>query len=307
DFIKDANLQGIDVQIEGMKDWISPENLKYIKARDIMKGVGSSQTSQAMGQAIWQQEGLGELPQLPQQPKMSDYTNAIKYLSNFTNKQAFESQKPMLEKRFGIDLSGVTFESLQNQGGSRMINTYYSSPEEALENTPDLPGLTKEPVQMKEGWKVDYQKESEIAEKPRVTSLPQLEEYSEKLLYSSSPQEYKSLKDMYAKAGYDTSQLPPETQVVENQQTELNGLYEQIKTLLGEDKKLNKPDEEIRLNIDGKTQTVTKKEAYQMIKEQIDAYKESLQNWGIDTSKYPELKPADKLSSWWGLIKSEAY
>jgi hypothetical protein len=49
----------------------------------------------------------------PEELGVPDYNTVLNYLSKFTNKKVFDQQKASIEKNYGYDLSGITFESLQ--------------------------------------------------------------------------------------------------------------------------------------------------------------------------------------------------
>jgi len=60
-------------------------------------------------------EGI-EFQQPAEKPKelgVPDYNTVVSYLSKFTDPTVFEQQKATIQSKFGYDLSGITFESLQ--------------------------------------------------------------------------------------------------------------------------------------------------------------------------------------------------
>ena len=95
------------------------------------------------------------------EPKISDYGTGLTYLKNIINvsPENWETAKKGLETKFGVDYTGITQEALKE--AATEDKKYYSSAEEAMTTSPDIKGLSKQPVQISlNQWKIDYTKET---------------------------------------------------------------------------------------------------------------------------------------------------
>lgn len=95
------------------------------------------------------------------EPKITDYGIGLTYLKNIINvsPENWETAKKGLESKFGVDYSGITQEALKE--AATEDKKYYSSAEEAMTTSPDIKGLSKQPVQISlDQWKIDYTKET---------------------------------------------------------------------------------------------------------------------------------------------------
>lgn len=95
----------------------------------------------------------------PKAAGISDYNGAANYLKNYANSnmsdENFNKIRDGIATKFGLDLSGMTRESLKET--SKQENVYYSSGEEAMSNSPDIANMDKEPVMVDVNrWKVNY-------------------------------------------------------------------------------------------------------------------------------------------------------
>lgn len=142
DVFDNLSLEDIDSTYKEMSSYITtPEGKKYLNANvSIKKKKAQAMASQpakqvsaydfysgspATVQSQIAQSVAGQTPGLEgvqfQEPTptatstatMPNYNTAINFLSKFTNPDVFEKQKNMIQKNTGLDLSGVTFESLK--------------------------------------------------------------------------------------------------------------------------------------------------------------------------------------------------
>jgi len=128
-------------------------------------------------------------------------------------------------------------------------------------------------------------------EKPRVTSLPQLEEYRTKALDADTWEDAEKVINDYTNAGYDASQIGVTKEAWVNSQKEyLNKTLQAIKNIVDEKGLLKKGDftqEQVGLVFDGKR---TAEEIYQELVKSYLEYIDKLQAMGIDISQFPKLR-----------------
>jgi len=213
-------------------------------------GAGYEYSATAKGYVPTYQKPTTETPTTP---KATDYNTAASYLSKFVNAkpEVFEQVKAGLQKNTGLDLSGITQESLR---------------------------------------------EPKAAGKPRVTSLPQLEEYRDKALDADSWGEAEKIINDYTEAGYDTSQLGVTKEAWANSQKEyLGNVKTALDNLVDEKGWLKKGEftkDQIGLDYAGKK---TSEEIYETLRKSYMEYRDKLEKMGVDVSQFPKIKPLSEI------------
>jgi len=134
-------------------------------------------------------------------------------------------------------------------------------------------------------------------EKPRVTSLPQLEEYRDKALNADSWEDAEKIINDYTEAGYDATQLGVTKETwANNQKQYINNLLTVIKNITDEKGNLKKKkltQEEVGLEFKGEQSA---SEIYKIIYASYIEYLEKLKNMGIDVNEFPTLKTIKEMN-----------
>lgn len=195
----------------------------------------------------------------PKTPGITDYNSAINYLSKFVNAP--------------ID----TFNKIKAGFQSQFPNI-------------DLSAVTQE--SLREPEKVTGM------EKPRVTSLPQLEGYREKILDADTWEDAQKIINDYTEAGYDPAQLGVTQQDWVNiKKSDLDNLVAVLNEITagtpeGRNVKGNK---KFAFEINGKPTEKTGAEWYKQVYESYIALLKLLEEAGVDTSQYKKLKPLSEI------------
>jgi len=195
----------------------------------------------------------------PKAPGISDYKGAVDYLKNFSK----------------ITTPPDTF----NKVKAGLQNKFPDI---------DLSDITQESLREPE--------KAVGAEKPRVTSLPQLEEYRDKALKADSWEDAQNIINDYTEAGYDTSQLKINKEVWINHKKEyLNNILNLIKSTINEKGWLKSGEitpQEVGGIID---KNKPAPEAYEEFRKEYMKYRDILEKAGVDVSQFPKLKPLSEI------------
>jgi len=154
-----------------------------------------------------------------------------------------------------------------------------------------------------ETYKQKFEKPGAVggAEKPRVTSLPQLEEYRDKALNADSWKETEKIINDYTEAGYDATQLGVTKEAWANtKKSDLDNLVAVLDEITAGTSNI-KSKEKHSFEINGKVQEQTGEEWYKQVYESYVALLKLLEEEGIDTSQYKKLKPLSEIKA--GFLK----
>ena len=135
-------------------------------------------------------------------------------------------------------------------------------------------------------------------EKPRVTSLPQLEEYRQKILDTDKWEDSEKIINDYTQAGYDTSQLGvTKEDWTNNKVSDLDNMIAVLDDITAgtPDSRNVKGDKKFSYDIDGKVTEQTGAEWYVQVYESYNALIKILEKQGVDVSKYKKLKPLSEI------------
>ena len=141
-------------------------------------------------------------------------------------------------------------------------------------------------------------------EKPRATSLPQLEEYRQKILDTDKWEDSEKIINDYTEAGYDTLQLGvTKEDWTNNKVSDLDNLIAVLNDITAgtPDNRNVKGDKKFSYNIDNKVEEQTGAEWYAQVYESYNALIKILEKQGVDVSKYKKLKPLSEIkkgSAW---------
>jgi len=146
---------------------------------------------------------------------------------------------------------------------------------------------------------------AEGAEKARVTSLPQLEEYRDKALNADSWEDAEKIINDYTEAGYDVTQLGVTKEAwANNKKLDLDNLVAVLDEITAGTANI-KSKQEFTFNLDmgnGKKEvTKSGEEWYKQVYESYIALLKLLEEQGVDTSQYKKLKPLSEIKA--GFIK----
>jgi len=150
-----------------------------------------------------------------------------------------------------------------------------------------------------ETYKQEYEKPEKVgAEKERVTSLPQLENYREKILIADTLEEAQKYYDDYADE-YNESQLeinlPKDwVDVKQGDLLDLQSVLNEITAGTPEGRNI-KGKKKYSFEINGKVTEKTGEEWYKQIYESYTALLKLLEEQGVDTSQYKKLKPLSEI------------
>ena len=132
-------------------------------------------------------------------------------------------------------------------------------------------------------------------EKPRVTSLPQLEEYRDKALNADTWEDAQKIINDYTEAGYDTSQLGVTKEAwVNTKKSDLDNLISVLNEITDGTPNV-KGNKKYSFEINGKATEKTGEEWYKEIYESYIALLKLLEKEGVDTSQYKKLKPLSEI------------
>jgi len=133
-------------------------------------------------------------------------------------------------------------------------------------------------------------------EKPRVTSLPQLEEYRAKALDADTWEDAQKIINDYTQAGYDASQLGvTQKDWANNQTTYLDKIKTALDNITDEKGWLKTgtlTSNEVGIDFKGEQKV---EEIYKQLYEQYMQYRNMLEKMGIDVSQFPKLKPLNEI------------
>lgn len=233
------------------------------------------------------EEQFGKLPAETKEPTITDYTTGLKYLTNIVNvsPENWETAKKGLEVKFGVDYSGITQEALKE--AATEDKKYYSSAEEAMTTSPDIKGLSKQPVQISlNQWKVDYTKETVIKPKtiPAPTSFKTLQDIKDSFKNVKTKAEYDSAIQSYnaSKEAKTSDWTPPAFE------RQLTDLIKRVEDAIWSD----------YVNKDGKLKSKEDAEEYNAnLQHYLDLIDEA-RNTGIDISQFQAFIPYKEL--YWG-------
>jgi len=139
------------------------------------------------------------------------------------------------------------------------------------------------------------------AEKTRVTSLPQLEEYRDKALNADSWEDAEKIINDYTEAGYDPSQLGVTKEDWANvKKSDLDNLVAVLKEITAGTPNV-KGSKLYSFEINGKVKEQTGEEWFKQVYESYVALLKLLEEQGVDTSQYKKLKPLSEIKA--GFIK----
>ncbi len=289
DVFDNLSLEDIDSTYKEMSSYITtPEGKKYLNANvSIKKKKAQAMASQpakqvsaydfysgspATVQSQIAQSVAGQTPGLEgvqfQEPTptatstatMPNYNTAINFLSKFTNPKVFNQQKEMLQKNYGLDLSGVTYESLKKS--------------EAVSGA------------------------GEPAVKYRATSLSQLDKTRQEVLNADRWEDAQNIINDYEQAGYDVSQLGiTKEDWVNRQQQYLIRLLNMVKVTINEKGWLKGENEIINPQQVNSLISEAKPapEVYELFREEYMKYRDILEKLGIDVSNFPKLKSLNEI------------
>ena len=134
------------------------------------------------------------------------------------------------------------------------------------------------------------------AEKSRVTSLPQLEEYRDKALNADSWEDAEKIINDYTEAGYDSSQLGvTEEAWANNQKSYLDNIKKALDNITDEKGWLKKgkfTKDQVGLEFTGER---TAEEIYKILYEQYMKYFNMLTEMGLPLLEFPILKPLEEI------------
>lgn len=153
-----------------------------------------------------------------------------------------------------------------------------------------------------ETYKQKYEKPGVAggAEKARVTSLPQLEEYRDKALDADTWEDAEKIINDYTEAGYDATQLRIDKEAwVDSQMNYLNTLKGILDNLIDEKGSIKKgttTKEQIGLEPASADDNRERKyeEFYKIIMESYMEYRDKLEEMGVDVSQFPKIKSLEE-------------
>jgi len=246
------------------------------------------------------QEGVKIPKGTPEAPTMADEKSAINLLRIFVNAtpEKFEEQKRRTEQSTGLDLSIYTQDVLKEEG-SEFYNLY-NTPEEVSSKVKAPAGLMVVPSRDSKTGKyyATFQKKATTTTTPggtRATSLPQQEKYRQDALDANTWTEAESTINRYAKAGYDTSEMPVKQDWINAKLEELDSHVEMLNEITDEKGRLL-GDKQFKFMSGDEEESKTGAEWYKAIYEAFMFYLEELKKMGIDVSKYQKIKAPKEVS-----------
>ena len=290
--IVDQNFQWLDLYgnwVEGLDPSNIPELFDYVKGN--IKGKKAQEMFTAYDNVLKKKaEALrGQQPEVFTSPSgvQSAYPEA-----GWEYSSAAKGYVPTFQKPTEVKVAGISDYNSAATYLSKFVNSpldVFNKEKTSIQNKfgIDVSNITQESLREPVGGGT---------EKPRVTSLPQLEEYRTKALEADTWEDAQSIINDYTQAGYDVTQLGVTQKDWANNQTTY---LEKIKTSLD-----NITNEKGWL----KTGTLTAdivgvdfkgeqkvEEIYKQLYEQYMQYRNMLEKMGIDVSQFPKLKPLNEI------------
>ncbi|MBA7500791.1 hypothetical protein ES704_03552 [subsurface metagenome] len=312
-----SNIQGI---FDDVKGWVKTDKgKKYFEVYEIMRqkkheadqtvtpykfyGESSSDVKGQIAQSVaGQTPGLGDIEfkeSATEAPTMADEKSAVSILRVFVNAspEVFEGKRKSLEQQKGLDLSSYTQDILKEAGDD--LYNLYNTPEEVMSNVKAPKGLIIIPKRDTKTGKY-YGSFSKKTTTPgpsgtRATSLPQQEKYRQDALDANTWTEAESTINRYAKAGYDTSEMPVKQDWINAKLEELDSHVEMLNEITDEKGKLM-GDKQFKFMSGDEEESKTGAEWYKAIYEAYFFYLEELKKMGIDVSKYQKIKSPKEVS-----------
>lgn len=204
---------------------------------------------------------IPEITEAPKAPAIKDYSDAVNYLSKFINAPLETFNK--IKAGFQKQFPDINMSDITQES-------------------------IREPKEV-------------TTEKERVTSLPQLESYREKILNADTIEDAQKFYNDYADE-YDESKLklnlPKDW--VDVKQGDLMDLISVLNTITENSENI-KGNKEFTFELNGKAITKTGAEWYKDIYESYIALLKLLEENGVDTSQYKKLKPPSEVKA--GFLK----
>jgi len=146
-----------------------------------------------------------------------------------------------------------------------------------------------------ETYKKGYKEPEEVKPKERAISLPLQEDYIQKVLESNTWTDAQTIINRYAKAGYDTSEMPVKQGWIDAKFRELDSHLEMLKEITDKEGKLL-GDKKFNFMSGDKAETKTGEQWYRDIYEAYMFYLDELRKMGIDVSRYLKIKSPKEVS-----------
>lgn len=316
DYVGKLNLKGGSAKEGwGIKNIVGEEDLKYFKALDTMRATPASKVTpgmvgdvSALTGAFGQETITGIRTQpITEAPTMTDEKSAISILRVFTgaSPEIFEKKRTDLESKTGLDLSNYTQDILR-EAGTELYNLY-DTPSEVMANVKAPAGLTIIPKRDTKAGKyyASFSKKA-ITTTPggRVTSLPLQESYKQKALDANTWTDAESIVNRYAKAGYDTSEMPEEQDWINAKLGELDTHIEMLDEITDAEGRLI-GGKKFKFMSGDEAVSQTGEVWYRDVYEAYIFYLEELRKMGVDVTRYPKIKaPEEVKKTFWGKYPS---